>query len=181
MVTCSSRGTRAGRGSCRRQQQALDEHLPDQAQSRRAERCAYRHLTGPGGRAREQQAGDVETRRDQDEGDRAKQHIESRSVVAQHVIEQGNRCGQPPAIGGHVLLAEPRTDRRQLPKRLRVIDAGLKPRDRFHEVRAPAVLRQVPLQPQPDIHILRESEGRRHHANDRVLTAVHLERPTDNR
>ena len=196
MVTCSSRGTRAGsmaiapfssstapsctgRRTGRREQQALDEHLPHQPQPRRPERGSHRHLARPGRGARQQQTGDVQAGGDQHERHRPEQHVERGPVVAEHVVEQRHRRRQPVAIGRHVLLTEAGADRRQFSRGLLVADPRLQPGDRFHEMRAAAVLGEVPRQSQPQIDVVGKIERGWHDADDRVLGVVDLDRTSE--
>ena len=43
------------------------------------------------------------------------------------------------------------------------------------------MLREIPLQPQPDVHVVGEVEPGRHDAGDRILAVVHFEQPADDR
>ena len=78
-----------------------------------------------------------------------------------------------------MLLSEPRAETRELPRRLLRGGPGREPRDRFHEVRAAAVLRQIPVQPQPHVDIVGKREARRHHAGNDVAAVLQVERLAD--
>ena len=66
----------------RRQHDALGQQLPHDAAAAGADRGADRDLALADGRAHQQQVGDVGARDQQDEGDRAQQHPQRRSDVA---------------------------------------------------------------------------------------------------
>ena len=63
------------------EQHALDEQLPDDAPSSRADRDAHGHLTRAVGRAREQQIGDVRARDEEHEADGAHERPEQHAYL----------------------------------------------------------------------------------------------------
>ena len=161
-----------------REQQALDEHLSHQPETRRANGGANGHLPSPGAGAREQQARDVDASGQQEHGDGPHQHEQRGAIVAEHVIEQRLRPRGPSAVRGGELAAEPRAERGELARGGVDRRARREPRHRLHEMGAAAVLREVPLQPQPQIDVVRIVKPPRHDADDRVgRTGKRIERP----
>jgi hypothetical protein len=79
---CGAPGREPGRqtGGRRqhRQDEALGDQLPDQSSASRADRRADCELHVPGRAAREQEAGDVDARDDQNQPDRQRQRVERR-------------------------------------------------------------------------------------------------------
>ena len=90
------------RGGCRAHHQASARSrlsvskLPNQSESRRAERSADRNLARAGGGAGEEQVGDIGAGDEQDKADRAEQHEEHRPKAADrflvHRNERRRRC-----------------------------------------------------------------------------------------
>src|SRR4029079_1063505 len=74
---------------------------------------------------------------------------------------------------------KPQAERRELLRRLLQCPSRLEPSDPFDEMRAAAVLVEVPLQPQPDIDIVWKVESRRHYAGNRVLAVVDVKHSAD--
>ena len=78
-----------------------------------------------------------------------------------------------------MLAAQPCSERPQLAVRLFECGARLQAEQRLHEMRAAAVLRQVPRQALPDVGIARELKFGRHHAGDRERLAVESDDSAD--
>ena len=87
----------------------------------------------------------------------------------------------PRAVGRRVLASEARRQRSQLGARLVERDARLEPEQRLHEVRAAAVLRQIPGEPLPQVGLARKLKACRHDAGHRERLAVHGDDPSDDR
>ncbi len=170
---------RAGDRAGRREQQAFDEHLPDQARARGAESGANRHLAATHAGAREQEARHVDAGREEQQAHGAEQHEERRTVVAEHVVEQRHRPRRPAAVRGRIFLAEACAEGRELTRGVGGRCGRVEPRHGFHEMRRATVLRQVPLQPEPQVDLVGKVKSLRHDAGDRVLPSVDVDGAPD--
>ncbi len=112
---------------------------------------------------------------------RPEQHHQRRAIVAKLLIEQGDESRAPPLVGVGKFLLQPEGHR--FSGALRFVEGGAicEPADRFHEVRGPAVLMQVPAKPLPHVDVVGVMKLGRHHADDRVRCAVQRERAADDR
>ena len=129
-----------------REQQALDQQLPDDAPARRAHRVAHRHLARPRRRARQQQVGDVGAGDEQHEADRAHQRQEDDADRAgvEALVERLDDADGQLLVAGRVGRGQPLDDAVELGLRLRGRDAGLQPREdgQVADVAALLLLRQ---------------------------------------
>ena len=171
----------AERGSDQRQDQPFYQQLLHHRRSRRAQREAHGELMLAPRRLRQQQAGDVAARGQQDQGDGARQEPQRSPDASDLLFLQGRQRHGPALVGIRKLLAETRLDRGEVGLRLLDGDAGCEPSDGRQEPRLTRLeqhrrhLRRHPR--------LRRrgwiAEGRRHDADDGAAGAGEDERPAD--
>jgi len=99
------------------EQQALDQQLRHDSPSRRPERATDCHLRTADVRAREQEARDVSTRDQQDQSNRAEQHIEARPMRSNHKIDHRHWCDAAVVARMRILARQTRIDLRELSHR----------------------------------------------------------------
>ena len=111
-IGAPSRDGHADQTAGKRQQKALDEKLPDQAQAVRAECGARRDFADPHGHPRQEQVRNIGARGREDQADGGKQHPKRSTHRPQHVVGQRD---EPDADAGsrRRLCFEPRRDRAQ--------------------------------------------------------------------
>ncbi len=93
----------------------------------------------------------------------------------------GTGRASQPRVGLRELRPKASAHLRQFTCRAFEGHARLQPGDRFDEVCRAAVTGQVPIQAQPQVHIVRERELRGHDADDRVLAGIDVQRLADDR
>ena len=176
------RGQDAHDGSRQRKDQALGDELRHELARRRAERRPDGNFTIAGQRPCEQERRHVQAPDHEQQPDRAEEHHERRPVVAELVIHNRNDARAPALVRRREVRREPLGQGLQLRLRLARVDARLQPRDGLHEVRGAAVLREVPAQALPHIHVSRIVEVLRHDADHRERRpAQPKDRPDDGR
>ena len=169
-----------------RKHHAFGEELANEPATAGAERDADRQLVPPRQRTREQQAGDVGARDQQDEGGRAHQGEEPRAGGAGHSRPNRHQTRVDAAersrdfalqCAHHAIDVVLRRTQRQGRR-----DAGEDP-DRPH-VRVSRVTRKardVPRNDRVRALVRRHAEAWRHHADHGPLAARHLDRAADDR
>ncbi len=191
-VQSPPREEEAQRPSCDREQQAFDQHLPDQPETARAKRLPHRELTDTRRAAREQQVRNVRARHQQENRRRAQQQRQHVTQAASQVRAKRNDLCRDPGVGLRILAGELCRHNIELPLELIDRDARSKPADDVVErLRAQAglevrdsLLGHPDHRFRPPVAIVEEPqlESLRHDADDRVLVArVELQALTDDR
>ncbi len=193
---CSSRGTLGGLsvisapqrdvrqretddGADAGEQQAFGEELTNQAAAARAHRGAHGELGRAHGAAREQQVGDVAAGDQQHERDRAEQHVEPLTDVADEDLREVDApMARRSALRWGCSFSSCVASAQHVRARGVDGDAWLQPREHRPAV---VVERRLVLRRQrggdPQFFAVRgEIEGRGHHADHRVLTAAQADR-----
>ena len=116
------------RAAAEREQHALGQRLPGEAQAAGAERRAYRHLALARRRFGEQQVGHVDARDEQHEGDRAEKGQEAVTHRRLELVAQRRHVRAVVAVGLGILLLKLRADPIHLRARAFERHAGLQPR-----------------------------------------------------
>ena len=144
-----------------------------------AERRPRRDLARPRRRLRQQQAGDVGARDQQDEGDGGLQDDERPPRVA--VVDDVQRVERdaPPGVGLRILFGERGGDDVHL--RLRLFDRRAAPQTRHHvhHARRALPLHRVVGLRDPHVGVEQQAEPLRHHADDRHRHVVEHRRGVD--
>ena len=161
------------------QDDALGEELHHEPATARPDRRADGHLALARRRPRQQQARDIRARDEQQEPGGAEQREQRRPEVAFDLVRERNRARPPVAVGRLELGAQPRRQGPQLRVGLLDADRGFQPEQRLDEMRAAAVLREIPLQALPHVRVVGIVEPRRHHAAHRVNDGAERDRLAD--
>ena len=98
----------AGYPADQREQQALGQQLPDDAQATRTEAHAHGHFSPPRGRAFEQQARDARAGDGQNHHDHREQHEQGFAVISAHAVEtrRSHRNLEPRCIAQRILVRD---------------------------------------------------------------------------
>ena len=163
------------------EQHAFGQELPYETRAARADGRADGDLALPDGGAREQQARHVRARDQEQKGRRAEEREERRAEEADDLRCERNRARAPVAVRRRIFCAEPPPERAQLAVCRGDGDVPLQAKDRLHEMRAAAVLRDVPGDPMPHAGLVRIGEPPRHHADNGEERAVQGDRLADDR
>ena len=158
---------------------ALDQELPDDAQTARAEREPDRHLALPRRAARQQHVRHVAARDQQQQPHRRRERIQRRLESPDDAVGPADDLDDElPGIAVRILLGQPARDDVELRLRLRKRHARLQLRLEHEE---PAIdLRIAAVQHDRPVQIRRElEEPLRRHADARRLHVVEHERPAD--
>ncbi len=149
-------------------EEALGEQLGAQAPARRAEGRANGHLRLARGAARQQQAGHVGARDQQQHANRRHEDEEVRAVtLGQRLLERRQQQRLVP-VAVRIVLLQLGADPVDLPLRGTERDARLQPAKQHPVVKPPHVRPlRVPLHRDPDVDIVGEPEAGRHHPDDR--------------
>ena len=155
--------------------------LADDTAARGPERHAHGHFPAPQRRARDQQVRHVDAGDEQDADARAEHRHEHRvDFRAEDRFQIRDRAGADAGIGGGEIVFELRGDRRELCGCLRRRYARLEQADHLVSRTLATRRRQrIHAQRHPQHLADRETERRRHHADDGHLRAVGANRPAD--
>ncbi len=167
-----------------RQRQRFDDELLEHAAAAGAERRTNRQLLAPAERSGEQQVADVGARDQQHEDDRAQQHAQRRSHLADDQLLQRNDGRTPAGVLLRILTLQLQRDVRHLRFRPREVDTGFHAGD--HRIVVVVAHRPIGVlegDRHPQIAVGdapgRHRKGGRHHTDDGVRLAVERERAAD--
>ena len=127
----------SGAAAEKREQQALDEHLPDQTAPSRADGGADSELLLAAGRTGEQKRRDIGARYQEHESHGAEQHEQCDSRVADERVAHRPQIRSVSGVFLWEVVREPLPDDRQLVARLFERHAGPAAGDCVEEVRRP--------------------------------------------
>ena len=163
----------------KREQDALGQQLLDETAAAGADRRAQGHFALAHGRTREQEVRDVDARDEQQQADRAEQRVQRGPEEADDFVCERHGERRPAFVGRRKLPLDTRVKRSQLGVGLFERDAGLQARDRFDEMRAAAVLGEIPDESLVHVDAGWKVEARSRDAQHGVELPVQLHRPSD--
>ena len=163
--------------------QILGQHLPGDPPAARAERRANGQLARTARRPRQQQVGEVRTRDQQHQSHGCHEENQRHPYITDDPVLHRPEADTHLGVGVRVFLLEVRGNALQIVLGLRDRHAGSQASDRTQVVR-PSLREEGRVdrlgRPQLDARI-RETEGRRHHANHSVGERVDLDVTPDDR
>ncbi len=179
-VASPGRQTKSEPAADQREDDALDQKLPDDLPARRSHRSTHREFTRSRGTTRRQQIGEIRAGNEENERHRAEQKSQARTVITHLIFQQRSHRHTHAGVGIRILFRKPRRDLFQIGQRF--LDRHARPQApppvqaRMIIASLPVRIVGAPHQGEPDLDCARRKHLRRHHADNGVRLVAEVQR-----